>query len=1097
MKRLILGIIALSQIAICNLHAENLDPIINSFKTMSTPAGSSPVATSPVDTLTFMSSDDSVTIIGNAVGKTIDLKAMGGGGGSVTAVTATSPLFSSGGTAPNLTCQAASGTQAGCLSFTDWLTFNGKQNALSFGNLTSPTTGVTVGGGTGAVIGSGTTISVQTASGSQPGLLSATDWTTFNSKQSALTFGAISSSTTGVSVGSGINSTVGPNVTVNVQTASGSQPGLLSAADWTTFNAKQAAGNYITALTGDVSASGPGSATATISSATVTGKLLTGFSSGAGTVSASDSILTAFNKVVGNIALLAPLASPSLTGTVLINASGSIVSGDVLVAEQTNNVGAQANAVFVTYNTTAGNEAIIRLLRGRGTQASPSAVLSGDNIAAVSYGGYDSALYKNTFNLVGLATENWTSTTHGTQVTFNAVPTGANNATARFNLTGDGFFTLSVKGLCATDGGCDLGAAGSQRFGTLYTKNNVNVGTSLVMNGSTSGALTQSAAATTTPYSLIWPSAQGGATTVLQNDGSGNLSWATGGGGGSGTVTSVALTAPSWLTVGGSPITTSGTLALTGTSQAANLFLASPNGSSGAMTPRAIVSADIPTLNQNTTGTAAGLSSVLAVASGGTGLATLTANSVLLGNGTSNPTFVAPSTSGNLLTSNGSTWQSTAPTFASSSLANGKIYIGSSGGVATAQTITGDIAISNAGSALVVDVGGITAAAVASGALLANAATNANTASTIVKRSASGNVQLNNINVSTISVNNAGTITMDGSSTANQILTAGSLGAQTYILPDATTIIVGRKFHFTNVDTNGWDQLIKDTSGTQIVDIQKGGVVDITLQANATSAGVWGIDSYVPGFVTWDSSSLDLGTSANITSGGDTGASLELNDGISLNNDETNNVIRIVADDGNKWQLIDNDGNLSAEIQQRVLWDQSTSGGVTWGTGQKILSNDSGYPIYDWNQNWIYSSTSNGTLLAAFGYNTGVDTSVTHLASIEEGANLLTVAPSTGAGTGGTVSLGASSTDLSGTIALTTGTLPSASAKIFTITLAHPYPAAPQSVTLFQQNPAAAPAMISIYYNRSTSTSTTVDIYSTAVALSAATSFAWGYSIVE
>lgn len=50
----------------------------------------------------------------------------------------------------------------------------------------------------------------------------------------------------------------------------------------------------------------------------------------------------------------------------------------------------------------------------------------------------------------------------------------------------------------------------------------------------------------------------------------------------------------------------------------------------------------------------------LGVAGGGTGLATLTANNVLLGNGTSAPTFVAPSTSGNVLTSNGTTWTSAA-----------------------------------------------------------------------------------------------------------------------------------------------------------------------------------------------------------------------------------------------------------------------------------------------------------------------------------------------------------------------------------------------------------------------------------------------------
>jgi hypothetical protein len=51
----------------------------------------------------------------------------------------------------------------------------------------------------------------------------------------------------------------------------------------------------------------------------------------------------------------------------------------------------------------------------------------------------------------------------------------------------------------------------------------------------------------------------------------------------------------------------------------------------------------------------------LPVANGGTGAATFTANNVLLGNGTSAFQVVAPSTSGNVLTSNGSTWTSAAP----------------------------------------------------------------------------------------------------------------------------------------------------------------------------------------------------------------------------------------------------------------------------------------------------------------------------------------------------------------------------------------------------------------------------------------------------
>ena len=61
-----------------------------------------------------------------------------------------------------------------------------------------------------------------------------------------------------------------------------------------------------------------------------------------------------------------------------------------------------------------------------------------------------------------------------------------------------------------------------------------------------------------------------------------------------------------------------------------------------------------------------GVTGTLPVANGGTGLATLTANNVLLGNGASAPLFVAPGSSGNVLTSNGSTWASTAPAGGSS-----------------------------------------------------------------------------------------------------------------------------------------------------------------------------------------------------------------------------------------------------------------------------------------------------------------------------------------------------------------------------------------------------------------------------------------------
>ena len=59
-------------------------------------------------------------------------------------------------------------------------------------------------------------------------------------------------------------------------------------------------------------------------------------------------------------------------------------------------------------------------------------------------------------------------------------------------------------------------------------------------------------------------------------------------------------------------------------------------------------------LATNVTGT-------LPVGNGGIGATTLTANNVILGNGTSAPLFVAPGTSGNVLTSNGTTWTSATP----------------------------------------------------------------------------------------------------------------------------------------------------------------------------------------------------------------------------------------------------------------------------------------------------------------------------------------------------------------------------------------------------------------------------------------------------
>jgi hypothetical protein len=173
-------------------------------------------------------------------------------------------------------------------------------------------------------------------------------------------------------------------------------------------------------------------------------------------------------------------------------------------------------------------------------------------------------------------------------------------------------------------------------------------------------------------------------TSIGSSNGTWDVSSSASGGGGSGTVTTVSVASANGFTGtvanatstpaitmatsvtgvlkgNGTAISaaTSGTDYSAGTSGLSTGIVKSTT-STGALT--IAVAADFPTLNQNTSGTAAGLSSTLPVTSGGTGLTSLTSGSVVVGAGTSNPTLVAPSTSGNVLTSNGSTWISSAAT---------------------------------------------------------------------------------------------------------------------------------------------------------------------------------------------------------------------------------------------------------------------------------------------------------------------------------------------------------------------------------------------------------------------------------------------------
>jgi hypothetical protein len=191
--------------------------------------------------------------------------------GTVTAVTATSPVVSSGGTAPDISMPAANTTTDGYLTSTDWNTFNSKAPATSgtsilYGNGSGGFSNVTIGsgvsfaGGTLSATGSGGTvtsvtgtspiassggttpaISISQASTSTNGYLSSTDWNTFNNKGS----GTVTSVTgTAPVVSSG-----GTTPAISMAAASTSTNGYLTSTDWNTFNGKQAAGTYVTAIT--------------------------------------------------------------------------------------------------------------------------------------------------------------------------------------------------------------------------------------------------------------------------------------------------------------------------------------------------------------------------------------------------------------------------------------------------------------------------------------------------------------------------------------------------------------------------------------------------------------------------------------------------------------------------------------------------------------------------------------------------------------------------------------------------------------------------------------------------------------------------------
>ena len=224
--------------------------------------------------------------------------------GTVTAVTATAPVVSSGGTAPDISMPAASTSVSGYLTSTDWNTFNNKAPATSgtsilygngsggFSNVTIGS-GVTFAGGTLSATGSGGSVTsvglslpaeftVTNSPVTSSGTLTAT-WASETAKyffaapnaaNGTPSFRAIVASdipalsyVSSVAGTSPISSSGGLTPTISISQASTSTNGYLSSTDWNTFNNKQPAGTYVTSVTGTSPVVSSGGTTPAISMA--------------------------------------------------------------------------------------------------------------------------------------------------------------------------------------------------------------------------------------------------------------------------------------------------------------------------------------------------------------------------------------------------------------------------------------------------------------------------------------------------------------------------------------------------------------------------------------------------------------------------------------------------------------------------------------------------------------------------------------------------------------------------------------------------------------------------------------------------------------
>ena len=163
------------------------------------------------------------------------------GSGTVTSVSATSPVTSTGGTTPTIAMPAATTSVSGYLTSTDWNTFNNKQPSGTYVNSVSGTaTRITSTGGVTPVIDLASGVATAGTTGSST-LIPVVTIDTYGRVTGITTASNPQGTVTSVTGTAPVVSSGGTAPAISMAAATTSVNGYLTSTDWTTFNSKQTA----------------------------------------------------------------------------------------------------------------------------------------------------------------------------------------------------------------------------------------------------------------------------------------------------------------------------------------------------------------------------------------------------------------------------------------------------------------------------------------------------------------------------------------------------------------------------------------------------------------------------------------------------------------------------------------------------------------------------------------------------------------------------------------------------------------------------------------------------------------------------------------